>query len=82
MDKHAQDHWVSALSRIKRASLTNGLHGVPLLNEQLSSGDVDVHPQGLLLLVDCVGCTSVFTEEVSENRNEQRPVVPPEHPPL
>lgn len=45
-------------------SLTDGLHGVSLLDEQLSSGDVDVHAQGLLLLVHRVWCTSVFTGKV------------------
>lgn len=44
MDKWAQDNWVSMLRRIEMVSLTDGLHGVPLLDEQLSSGDVDVHP--------------------------------------
>lgn len=44
MDKRAQDNGVSMLGRIEMASLTDGLHSVPLLDEQLSSGDVDVHP--------------------------------------
>lgn len=41
--------------------LTDSLHGVPLLNEELGSGDIDVHAERLLLLVDWLGWTCVFT---------------------
>lgn len=34
--------------------LTDGLHGVSLLDEELSPGDVDVHAERLLLLVQRV----------------------------
>lgn len=51
---------------------TDGLHGVPLLDEELRSGDVDVHPQGLLLLVHRVWGAGVFTGEVKKRGNERR----------
>ena len=44
-----------------RGCLTDGLHGVSLLDEQLSSGDVDVHPQRLLLLVHRVRGPRILT---------------------
>lgn len=40
--------------------LTDGLHGVSLLDEELSSGDVDVHAERLLLLVQRVWWPCVF----------------------
>lgn len=41
---------------------TDCLHGVSLLDEELGSGDVDVHSQRLLLLVHCVWSPRVLTE--------------------
>lgn len=53
----------------KGVGLTNGLHGVPLLYEQLGSGDVDVHAQRLLLFVDWFSWTRVLTEEHKPKNN-------------
>lgn len=50
------------LTRRKKFKFTNGLHGVPLLYEQLCSGNVDVHPQCLLLLIKCVWRPGVLAE--------------------
>ena len=44
---------------------TDCLHGVPLFDEELGSGDVDVHSQCLLLLVHGVWRPRVLTEEVN-----------------
>lgn len=41
--------------------LTDGLHRVSLFNQKLRPGDVDVHPQGLLLLAQGVGSPGVLT---------------------
>lgn len=41
-------------------TLTNSLHGVSLLDEKLGSGDVDVHSECLLLLVNWLGWPCVF----------------------
>lgn len=40
---------------------TNSLHGVSLLDQQLGSRDINVHTQCLLLLVDWLSWTCVFT---------------------
>ena len=45
------------------AERTNSLHGVSLLDQQLGSGDVDVHAERLLLFVDWLCWTCVFTAE-------------------
>lgn len=49
-------------------TLTDCLHGVPLLDEELGSGNVDVHPQRLLLLVHRVRSPRVLTEEVKQRK--------------
>lgn len=41
---------------------TDCLHGVPLLDQELRSGNVDVHPQRLLLLVHRVWSPGVLAE--------------------
>lgn len=43
--------------------LTNGLHGVSLLYQKLGSGDVNVHAERLLLFVNWLCWTCVFTEK-------------------
>lgn len=43
--------------------LTNSLHGVSLLYQELGSGDVDVHAKRLLLFVNWLSWTCVFTEK-------------------
>lgn len=54
------------LTRVKKLRFTNGLHGVPLLYQQLCSGNVYVHPQCLLLLIKCVWCPGVLAENKRE----------------
>lgn len=49
--------------------LTNSLHGVSLLDEELGSGDVNVHAERLLLFVNWLCWTSVFTEEHKTKEN-------------
>lgn len=39
---------------LRSRRLTHSLHGVSFLYKELSSGDVDVHAERLLLLVQCV----------------------------
>lgn len=46
-----------------RCVLTNSLHGVSLLDEKLGSGDIDVHAERLLLFVNWLCWTRVFTEK-------------------
>lgn len=46
--------------------LTDSLHRVPLLNQELRSGDIDVHAERLLLFVDWLGWTCVFTAGKTE----------------
>lgn len=41
---------------------TDCLHGVPLLDEELRSGNVNVHPERLLLLVHSVRRPGVLAE--------------------
>lgn len=43
--------------------LTNSFHGVSLLDQKLGSGDVDVHAERLLLFVNWLCWTCVFTGE-------------------
>lgn len=48
---------------------TDRLHGVPLLDKQLGSGDVDVHSQRLRLLVHRVWRPRVLAEEINERHS-------------
>lgn len=54
------------LTREKKLRFTNGLHRVPLLNQQLCSGNVYVHPQCLLLLIQCIWRPGVLAENKRE----------------
>lgn len=45
------------------SELTNSLHGVSLLDQELGSGDVNVHAERLLLFVYWLCWTRVFTSE-------------------
>ncbi len=57
--------------------LTNSLHGVSLLDQELGSGDVNVHAERLLLFVNWLCWTCVFTGEYKTKRelNYQKPIV-------
>lgn len=50
---------------------TDCLHGVPLLDQELRSGNVDVHPQRLLLLVHRVWSPGVLAEACSSSRGQR-----------
>lgn len=50
------------------AELTNSLHGVSLFDQELGSGNVNVHAECLLLFVNWLCWTCVFTEEHKTKR--------------
>lgn len=52
-----------------RGELTNSLHGVSLLDQELGSGDVNVHAERLLLFVNWLSWTCVFTGEHKTKRS-------------
>lgn len=60
-------HYVTHCGR----ELTNSLHGVSLLDEELGSGDVDVHAERLLLFVNGLCWTCVFTAK--HKKKHQKP---------
>lgn len=52
--------------------VTYRLQGVSFLDEQLSTGDVDVHPERLLLLVRGIRRARVLTEKTEPDTDRDR----------